>query len=290
MRGLLIPPCGGGTHGHLAILTSDDEYLARAGKPFIIPVHPGSAPVAAAGATAAQIAEAIWAYNQTLMDVTRLYKRLCSALTAQILTAVNATFLSALEDPDFDFGNVSPRTMLTHLKTECRTMTPEELDRNRAALFGPWNLDEAIEDLWAKIANIQRVAALGNVPIPNVTVITLTLAMFESTGLLATATEKFRLRPLADWTLALFKAKFKLGNQERVRKLTAGTAGFHGAHQAVAVTPPPATAAAAVIPTPGAPLAEAQHVTVEGGKMYYYWTHGLSLHRKHTSTTCLHKA
>ena len=180
--------------------------------------------------------------------------------------------------------------MLTHLKTEYGTMTPEELERNQTALSDPWNLFEPIKDLWVTIANIQHLAALGNVPIPDVTVITLTLAMIESTGLLATTTEKFCLRPLADRTLALFKAEFKLGNQERVRKLTAGTAGFHGAHQAVAVTPPPATAAAAVIPTPGAPLAEAQHVTVEGGKMYYYWTHGLSLHRKHTSTTCLHKA
>lgn len=282
-------PRGGGTHGHLALLLSDDEYLARAGEPFIIPVHPGPAPVAAVGATAAQIAEAIRAYNQTLADVT-LYNRLRAALTAQILTAVNATFLRALEDPNFGFGDVSPRTMLTHLKAEYGTMTPEELERNRAALSEPWNLDEPIEDLWSKIANIQRVAALGNVPIPDVTVITLTLAMFESTGLLATTTEKFRLRPLTEWTLDLFKAEFKLGNQERVRKLTAGLAGFHGAHQATAVTPPPpppATAAAAVTPTPPA---AARHVTVEGGKMYYCWTHGLSQHRNHTSATCHHKA
>ena len=178
-----------------------------------------------------------------------LYDRLHSALTAQILTAVDATFLSALEDPDFGFGDMSPCTMLTHLKTEYGTMTPEELERNQTALSDPWNLDEPIKDLWVTIANIQHLAALGNVPIPDVTVITLTLAMIESTGLLATTTEKFCLRPLADRTLALFKAEFKLGNQERVCKLTAGNAGFHGAHQAIAVTPLPATVAAAVIPT-----------------------------------------
>jgi hypothetical protein len=185
-------PRGSGTHGQLALVLSNDEYLARTGVPFIIPVHPGPAPIAAVGTTAAQIAEAIRAYNQTLADVT-LYNRLNAALTAQILTAVKATFLSALEDPDFGFGDVSPRTMLSHLKAEYGTMSPEELEHNRAALSEPWNLDDPIEDLWSKIANIQRLAALGNVPITDVTVITLTLAMIETTGLLATTTEKFRL-------------------------------------------------------------------------------------------------
>jgi hypothetical protein len=78
-----------------------------------------------------------------------------------------------------------------------------------------------------------------------------------------------------------------LGNQERIRKLTAGTAGFHGAHQAILVTPPP-TVAAAAIATP--PLAPTPHVVVEGGKMYYCWTHGLSPHKNHTSATCIRKA
>ena len=142
-------------------------------------------------------------------------------------------------------------------------MTPEELERNRAALSEPWNFDEPIEDLWAKIANIQCIAALGQVPIPNITVITLTFAMLGKTGLLATTTEKFRLRPLDEWTLDLFKAEFKLGNQECVRKLTtAGDAGYHGAHNANLTTPPP-TAAVTVVTPATAP--QPIHVSVDGG-------------------------
>jgi hypothetical protein len=272
----------------MAMLLSDAEYIARAGIPFLIPLHPGAAPDAAVGATAAQIAEAIRAYNQALADVT-LYNRLSAALTAQIITAVNASFLSALEDPDFGFSDVTPRTMLAHLRTEYGTMTPEELERNRAAISEPWNLDEPIEDLWAKIANIQRVATLGHVPIPDITVITLTLAMLEKTGLLATTTEKFRLRPIDEWSLNGFKAEFKLGNQERVRKLTAGDAGYHGAHQTSLQTPLPPVAATAFV-TPVPPPAVPVHVSVDGGKMYYCWTHGLGTHRNHTSATCNHKA
>jgi hypothetical protein len=149
--------------------------------------------------------------------------------------------------------------------------------------------------LWAKIANIQRVAEFGDVPIADVTIITLTLAMIEKTGLLATTTEKFRLRPLTEWSLAAFKSDFVLGNKERIRRLTAGDAGFHGANNAISTPPPatpvPALAAAVVTPATTASVASAaRHVSVEGGKMYYCWTHGLSSMRNHTSITCLHKA
>lgn len=279
---------GGGLHGHMAILLSDADYIARVGVAFITPVHPGLPPVAVG--TAAAVSVALRAYTDALNDVA-LYNNLRSALTSQILTAVNPSFLSALEDPDFGFGDVTPLAMLEHLRTEYGTMTPEELERNRAALSEPWNFDDPIEDLWAKISNIQRVATLGALPIPDLTVITLTLAMIEKTGLLVTTTEKFRLRPTAEWTLPLFKTEFKLGNQERIRRLTASDAGYHGAHTASVVTPPPNSAAAAtnVVSAP-TPLPPTQHVSVEGGKLYYCWSHGLSPNRNHTSATCLNKA
>lgn len=289
---------GGGLHGHLAIVLPAAEYITRTGVPFLVPTHPGPPPEAVG--TSAAIAVAIRNYNDALADVT-LYTSLCAALTAQILLAVNASFLSALEDPDFGFGDVTPLTMLEHLRREYGTMSPEELERNRSALSEPWNFDEPIEDLWAKLANIQRIATLGNVPIPDITIVTLTLSMIEKTGLLATTTEKFRLRPVDEWNVALFKSEFQLGNKERVRRLTAGTAGFHGAHHAPSI-PTPATpitpdvgiaAAAAITPTPDASTtasAASRPVLVEGGRLYYCWTHGLTPHRNHTSLTCHRKA
>ena len=286
-------PRGGGQHGRLAIVMSDAEYLTRAGIPFEIPIHPGPPPPPVGAAAAISVLLRIHA--DAVDDVTR-YNNLCAALTAQIISAVNASFLSALEDPVFGFSDVSPRTMLDHLRTEYGTLSPEELEANRTALSDAWNFDSPIEDLWAKIANIQRVAAFGNVPIADVTIITLTLAMIEKTGLLATTTEKFRLRPLNEWTLATFKSDFILANKERVRRLTAGEAGFHGAHAVTTPTttphtPVPAVSAAAVTPTttPTVPPA-ARHISVEGGKMYYCWSHGLSPHRNHTSLSCKHKA
>jgi hypothetical protein len=281
---------GGGLYGHLAMLLSDAEYLTRAGVPFDVPIHPGPPPPPIGAA--AVIAVTLRIYTDAIEEVTR-WNNLSVALIAQIIGAVNASFISALEDPIFGFSDVSPRRLLEHLRTEYGTLTPEELEANRASLSEAWNFDDPIEDLWAKIANIQRVATFGDVPLADITIITLTLAMIEKTGLLTSTTDKFRLRPTNEWTFALFKSEFQLGNKERVRRLTAGAAGFHGAHNAIGTPPPsvsaPASAAAAVTPA-STPAPTTRHVTVDGGKMYYCWTHGLSTRSNHTSLTCLNKA
>jgi hypothetical protein len=283
---------GSGLHGHLAMVKSDADYLARAGIAIAIPVHPGPPPPPVGAAAA--IAIALRIYTEAITDVT-LYNNLSAALTAQILTAVNASFLNALEDPTFGFSDVTPCTMLNHLRTEYGTLTPEELEANRSVLSKPWNFDTPIEDFWAKIANIQRVAALGDVPLADITIITLTFAVIEKADLLATTTENFCLCPLTEWTFAVFKADFVLGNKERIRRLTASDAGYHGAHNAISTPFPnasagtPVVAAAAITPPTALPPAAWRHVTVEGGKMYYCWTHCLGPHRTHMSLTCLHK-
>ena len=102
----------------LAVLLSEADYVARVGVAFELPIHPG--PPAAAVGTATGVAVAICVYTEQLADV-MLYNNLRAALTAQILTAVNASFLSALEDPDFGFGDVTPFAMLEHLRTEYGT-------------------------------------------------------------------------------------------------------------------------------------------------------------------------
>ena len=114
------------------MVMSNADYLARAGVAFIVPVHPGPPP--APVGTAATIAPvALNIHTDAFKDVT-LYNNLSAALTAQILNAINASFLSALEDPVFGFSDVTPRTMLDHLRQEYGTLTPKELETNRAAL------------------------------------------------------------------------------------------------------------------------------------------------------------
>jgi hypothetical protein len=115
---------GGGLHGHLAILLSNADYIARVGVAFSHSFSSCPPPVAVG--TAAAISIALRAYKDTLNDAALYNNLLRAALTAQILTVVNPLFLSALEDPYFGFVDVTPFAMLLHLRDEYGTMTPEE--------------------------------------------------------------------------------------------------------------------------------------------------------------------
>jgi uncharacterized phage-associated protein len=267
-------------------LMDDDAYTTRAGGPFVLPAHPGVSPNHAVGASAATIAETIRRFNQTLATRT-LYYRVATELKSQILAAVDNTYLRELENVDFGFADVTPQAMLAHLKTTYGTLTPEALESNRTELSTPWNPDDPLENLWKRIVEIQRVATAGAAPITDVSAITLTLAMFEKSGLLSTTTQAWRVKPVAQWTWATFKTDFTLANTERVRQTTAANAGYHGANAAAAVTPGPPLADAAAN---AANAANAPIVNVAGGRLYYCWTHGLSPNENHWSNTCLHKA
>jgi hypothetical protein len=48
---------GGGRHGHLGIITTNEEYFSIAANVFPLPDNPGASPEVVAGTTAAVIAE-----------------------------------------------------------------------------------------------------------------------------------------------------------------------------------------------------------------------------------------
>jgi hypothetical protein len=59
---------GGGANGHLATCVTAATYLARAGQPFDVPLHPGPQPVHTANATGPQITAMNRQYDQDLRD------------------------------------------------------------------------------------------------------------------------------------------------------------------------------------------------------------------------------
>ena len=277
---------GGGENGHLALVMPPEVYLARTETQFITPVHPGGAPIHNMHATQAQIAETNRQYNADI-DERRRYTLIIQELKKQLLLAVDKTYLYILSDATFGFADVSCARMLTHLHDTYGRITPEELERNRMLLSADWNPDDPMEGFWFMIKEVQRYATAGAEPITDAAVIRLTLPVFEKTGVFTTAVEKWRDLDEADWTMPRYQAHFIKANKERIRKLTALTAGYHGAHAAIGAQPgaAPPIAAAAIAPAVAANLANPAAI-VDGQQFYYCWTHGLGTNRSHTSATC----
>jgi len=278
---------GGGNHGHLGIVMDDAAYLTLAGQAFDLPAHPGPAPVHQANPTAAQIAENNRVYNATL-DELKLATNVENAIKNQIVEAVDSLYFDDLEDADFGFANVTIPTMLTHLQDTYGKLTRAELEANRASIATAWNVDMPIQQLWKNLKEVQRVALQGGEEIANKTVIELTVAMFQKTGVFTDACNAWRRKPEANKTMANFKTHFNEENEDRLEKLTAAQAGYHGANS---VTPLNGNARPTSDTALAATTTGTSHVIAnDGTKMYYCWTHGLGLNENHTSPTCKNKA
>ena len=286
---------GGGEHGHLGTIMPAAPYIALTGHAFTLPNAPGPAPVHLAGATNFEINETIRLYNVAVVDI-RTAHSVRAAIKAQILKAVENTYLTVLQDATFGFSDVTPTTMLEHLYTTYGTLTHDDLEANRKKLSEPWNVDNPIEDLWAAVEEIKRIAAGAQEPLSEAVCMGMLFTMLEGLGVLTWACDTWSRKPAADKTWANFQAHFSAEDKERLRKLTSGLAGFHGANAATDATPPvdlhtafaatttPATprrTPTAVPPTPAAGV-----LTNDGTRAYYCWTHGLGTNANHTSATC----
>jgi hypothetical protein len=260
------------------------DYVARVGQAFIAPNHHGDAPIHAAAATSAQITETNCQFSAALAEHT-LYRTVAENMKRQILATVPHLFLNILADDDMGFADVTCTALLTHLRTTYGVITSKERELNRNQLSAEWTPDNPIEDLWIRIRNVHRYATAGHEPIPDTTAICLTIKVLEQTGVFLTATERWREKEEVDWTMIDFQAHFNKADKERIRKLTAQTGGFHGAHAATdsahQSSAPPDTSNA----TPAAPFS----VKADGCTMWYCWSHGLGKNRAHHSKTCQNK-
>jgi hypothetical protein len=280
----IASPLGGGENGHLGLIMPPAEYLLRPGAIlFDIPVHPGILEAAGAGATEKQIADLKRVYNNELLLFTT-YQAVRSALQNQIEAAVEPTYLHIIKNVDFGFADVFPYEMLRHLKTTYGVLTGIEIEQNRAKLTENWDTSSPIESLWARIAEIRRIATNADQHISDMAVISLVLPMFERTGLFTHNVDAWNSLDPLTYTYAAFTNHFTRANELRVTKLTSAVLGYADANAATyasaAAVTPPRTTAVATVPA---------HANASGIKLYYCWSHGLGLHDKHTSATCNHR-
>jgi hypothetical protein len=278
---------GGGLNGHLTLVMPARDYLVRTGVAFDVPVYPGDSPVHVPAATAPQITEANRRFKYDLAEH-RLFCVVAEEIKQQVFLAVPNRYFCVLQDVDYGCSDVSVLTILLHLKATYATIEPKEIENNRAWLTATWNPEDPIEELWQRIQESQRFATAAHEVITDAdaAALRLTLGVFEATGVFITATEKWRDKDQADWTMVIFQDHFTRANKERIRKLAAQAAGYHGAHSAI-VVPPAGANSAAVTPPP----AIGTTAPPAAGTLYYYcWTHGLGKNDKHTSAQCNNKA
>jgi hypothetical protein len=107
---------GGGRHGHAGLIIPNAEYARIAnGETFVVPAHPGVYPTINITSKNKSRREA---EHKELIKQYEVCAGTEQALREKILEAVDEAYVLELEDDIMGFMNVSPRTLLDHLR--CR--------------------------------------------------------------------------------------------------------------------------------------------------------------------------
>jgi hypothetical protein len=88
---------GGGRHGHLGIIITNEEYFAVALDVFPVPNNPGTSAAVVAGMTTAVMAETTRLHKEAT-EVYRTYRNVDQDIKKLIIEAFDDTYLNALSD------------------------------------------------------------------------------------------------------------------------------------------------------------------------------------------------
>jgi hypothetical protein len=105
---------GGGCHGHLEIIMTNEEYFAVAVYVFPVPNTPGPSAAVVAGMIAAVITETTRLHKEAT-QVYRTYHNVYQAIKKLIIVSFDNTYINALSDKIVGYTNCTSLQLLTHL-------------------------------------------------------------------------------------------------------------------------------------------------------------------------------
>ena len=307
--------------GHLGMLMDDAEFqrleYGTAGahpSAWVAPTHPGAYPSITAAMSTSEATNALKQHEDQLRTF-ETYDTLQSTLKAQILAAVEPTYLEAKKSATLGFAQQSAKQLFDHLYDTYGTITPTSLEKNRALLTAKWDPATPIELLFKRIKHVQEYATLGAEAIPIAVIIRLTLKVFRDTGVFDNAIDKWEDKSETDRTgtdaLNNFIAHFtkedkrrreRLDEQSDTKNAYAANTYHEGYTAGLNAREILANAAAPAPSTTGTPTnskaktlrefmstadgSQCHAVTDTGVQMFYCWSHGLGRNPQHTSKSC----
>jgi hypothetical protein len=195
---------GGGHHGHLGIIMTNEEYFAVAVDVFPVPNNPGTSAAVAAGMTTAVKAETARLHKQAT-QVYRTYHNVDQAIKKLIIESFDDAYLNALSDKIVGYANCTSIQLLTHLLTYYAMITPTELTQNYKRLNTPCDPNQPIETLFQKIQDARAFAVGGGQPCGAAMIVNVAYTLVFNTGLFPDACQAWQSRAIAGKMRVQFK-------------------------------------------------------------------------------------
>jgi hypothetical protein len=142
---------GGGRHGHLSIIMTNEEYFAIEVDVFPVPANPGPSAAVVAGMKAAVIAETTRLHREAT-QVYRTYHNVDQAIKKLMIESFYDAYINALSDKIVGYTNCTSLQLLTHLLTYYTMIAPTELTHN---------YDQPIETFFQQIQDARPFTVAG---------------------------------------------------------------------------------------------------------------------------------
>jgi hypothetical protein len=224
---------GGGHHGHLGIIMTNEEYFAVAVDVFPVPNNLGPSAAVVAGMAAAVIAETTRLHKEAT-QVYRTYHSVDQDIKKLIFESFDDAYLNALSEEIVGYANCTSLQLLTHLLTYYAMIYPTELTHNDERLNAPYDPNQPIETLFQKIQDARAFAVAGGQPYGAAMIINLAYTLVFNTGLFPDACRVWQSRVIAGKTWAQFKLYVATAHREfHLTNQTAQQSGFHSANMMI---------------------------------------------------------
>jgi hypothetical protein len=197
---------GGGCHGHLGIVMTNEEYFAIAVDVFPVPDNSGPLAAVVAGMTAAVIAETTQLHREAT-QVYHTYHNVDQAIKKLIIESFDDVYLDALSDEIVGHTNCTSLQFLTHLLTYYAMIAPTELTQNYELLNLPYDPSQPIETLFQQIQDARAFVVAGCQPYGAAMIANIAYTLVFNTGLFPDACCAWQSRAIETNTWAQFKIR-----------------------------------------------------------------------------------
>ena len=231
----VISDLGGGSHGHLGLVLSPDEYATISPVPYVAPPHPGALQIPVG--TAQHVAIRLKEEHRENIRVFRESLDVQQALIKQIVTAVDEEYLQELRNETTNAITADIPTILAHLTLAYGEVDSEDLKKKEDdVLHYTWNLNEPPADLFNRVESLSKAAIAAGLPKSQAQLIDYGLHVIKKTSDFENALGTWYDRPLIEKTWLNFKLHFSLAHRKlkKVRGTTVRNTTFHQVNQIAA--------------------------------------------------------
>ena len=220
---------GDGNQGLIYLTVSDAVYATLSDVEFIEPLNPGTTPVYAARATAAQISQTRTDFIENRKNFNQ-YNNTDKALKQLLLSAVDDMFLKTLKNSISGYSRVTTKQLINHLYDRYGQLTPQDLKDNDDNLHQPYDATSPIENLFEQIETAQDIATTAGAQYNNTQILNAAYNLVFNTNAFPDSCREWRRLPQAQKTWLNFKLIFTEAHKDYMMLQSQGNHRFHAAN------------------------------------------------------------